>query len=97
MRGTRHGSLAICAALGLLGGCAHEGRLKPPRPEHEYVLPPGSDPRFSTYPRFPEKTLNQFEKKSDDDLNPATMPRGGGGRPGMGGAGMGGPGMGGAY
>lgn len=98
MRGVRLGGVAFIAALGLLNGCAGDGRIKPPRPEHQYVLPPGNDPRFSTYPKFPDKTLNQFEKKSDDDPNGQGMPsRGGMGRPGMGGGGMGGGGMGGSY
>ena len=66
MRRTRTGLFVLGAALLALGGCASDSHLQAKRPEHEYVLPPTDDPRFSTYPKFPEKTLNNWPKKEPD-------------------------------
>lgn len=91
MRRTRTGLLIGAMALVLLAGCANDAHLKPPKPDPEYILPPPDDPRFNTYPRFPEKTLNDFPKKASGPDMPGTPSISPPGRSRLG-AGAGGPG-----
>jgi hypothetical protein len=65
MRRTATRLIVLVAGLLPLGGCKHDDQLKPPKMPPEWVLPPANDPRFSTYPKFPEKTLNDFPKRKD--------------------------------
>lgn len=76
----------MAAALLALCGCANDSHIKPPKIEHEYVLPPPNDSRFSNPPQFPSNSLNQGPKKPSGDSSPAGAP-GGGRMPGRFGAG----------
>ena len=67
MRRTWTGLLVLGIALVVLGGCAYDEHLKPSKIDHEYVLPPRDDSRFSSFPQFPDKTLNNWQKKSTPD------------------------------
>ncbi len=90
MRRTRTGQMVLAAALFYLSGCLGTAHLKPPKPDPEFRLPPQDDPRFSEYPKFPEKTLNNFPKKPqapDEFGSPGATsgrPRFGAGGPGGG-------------
>ena len=83
-------TLAVLGAAMLLHlGCKHDEALKPQKQDPVYNLPP-NDPRYSSYPKYPENTLNQFPNRSApgaDDLGGGQTP----GKFGMGG--MGGPGQ----
>jgi hypothetical protein len=72
------------AVLLSLSGCANEKTIRPPVIEQEYVLPP-NDPRYSRFPQYPEKTLNNWPKK--DTANDMNGPPAGFSRPGRMGAG----------
>jgi hypothetical protein len=82
---TGTGLVVLGAALLVLYGCKHDDNLKPPKQDPQYNLPP-NDPRFSTYPKFPDNTLNKWPKReppgADDPAAPKGPPRFGGGGPG---------------
>jgi hypothetical protein len=73
----RTGLLVLGAAhLALFVGCKHDTTLKPPKEDAVYRLPP-DDPRYSTYVKYPDGTLNQFPKRDQsfvDDPNAAHQP-----------------------
>jgi hypothetical protein len=80
--------VVLGAALLVLFGCKHDNNLKPPKQDPQYVLPP-NDPRYSTYPKFPDSTLNKWPKRdpaAEDPSSDAAKNR----RPNMGMTGMGG-------
>ncbi len=84
MRPMQAGLYVIGAVLLALSGCANDNQLKPPVLEHQYVLPPTDDPRFSSYPSYPEKTLNAWPKKdpnADMGTPPPSFSRSGRGGP----------------
>lgn len=83
----------LLAALAAFAGCwTTDQPIKPPPRPEEFLLPPAHDARFSSYPTYPEKTLNQgLLKKDRDPSDPPSVYRGPS-KPGMPGAGaMGGP------
>jgi hypothetical protein len=83
---TRIGALVLMiVVLVLFWGCKHDDALKPPKEVAEYRLPP-NDPRFSEYPRFPDKEMNKFPKRdqsAEDPMNrmPSRFGMGGPGGP----------------
>jgi hypothetical protein len=85
------GLIGLVAGLLLLAGCKHDNTLKPPPEDPVYRLPP-NDPRYSSYPKFPEDTLNKFPKRvaiDPDDPTPVKgPPRFGGSGPGASGPGF---------
>jgi hypothetical protein len=87
---TGTGLVVLGAALLVFLGCKHDETLKPPKQDPVYNLPP-NDQRYSSYPKFPDNTLNQFPKRYDPEGPDAGSPASKGGRPSMGG--MGGAGM----
>jgi hypothetical protein len=82
---TRLGVLSA-ALLILFLGCKHDDNLKPPKQDPQYNLPP-DDSRYSSYPKFPDSTLNQFPKRDPsaaDDPSAKSPSRFGMGGPGSG-------------
>jgi hypothetical protein len=81
----RTGLLVLGAAhLALFVGCKHDTTLKPPKEDAVYRLPP-DDPRYASYVKYPDGTLNQFPKRDQSLLDTPATAMGPGGR----GAGMG--------
>jgi hypothetical protein len=78
--GTGLGALAAALLL-LFSGCKHDNNLKPPKEDPVYRLPP-DDPRYSQYPKYPDKTLNDFPKRDQMPGEDGPSP-GGGSRLGM--------------
>ncbi len=73
MARSRTGLLLLGAAgLALFVGCKHDNNIKPPKEEAVYRLPP-DDPRYSTYVKFPEGTLNQFPKRDQSLVDDPAM------------------------
>jgi hypothetical protein len=64
---TRLGVLAA-ALLILFLGCKHDTTLKPPKEDPVYRLPP-DEARYSSPPKFPDNTLNQFPKRDPSALD----------------------------
>ena len=58
-----NGLVVLGAALLVFVGCQHDKNLKPPKQDPQYNLPP-NDPRYSSYPKFPDNTLNQFPNRA---------------------------------
>jgi hypothetical protein len=69
---TRTGLLVLAAVqLALFVGCKNDTTLKPPKEDAAFRLPP-DDPRYSTYVKYPDGTLNQFPKR-DQTLTDSPM------------------------
>jgi hypothetical protein len=86
---TRTGLLVVGAAqLALFLGCKNDTTLKPPKEDAVYRLPP-DDPRYSSYVKYPDGTLNQFPKRDQSLLDNPTAGKTPGSRMGMTGAGPG--------
>jgi hypothetical protein len=87
MSRTRSGLGVLGAAvLILFAGCNHDKNLKPPKEDPVYRLPP-DDPRYSSYPKYPDSTLNKFPKRDmpgQDDPSASPASRFGMGTPGAG-------------
>jgi hypothetical protein len=86
--------VVLGAALLILFGCKHDDNLKPPKQDPQFGLPP-NDPRYSSYPKFPDSTLNKWPKKDAPTLDdptaaPAALEKNR--KPSMSMGGMGGPG-----
>ena len=92
MRRTWASIEALAALLGLFAGCysTDRPRIKPPKLEEVYALPPADDPKYDNPLKYPDGTLNQDSIKRARDAKAMPQPGMGGGGP-MGG-GMGGPG-----
>ncbi len=85
---TRTGLLVLGAAqLALFFGCKHDDTLKPPKEDPAYNLPPDYS-RYSSYPKFPDGTLNQFPQRDQSLTNDSTASHTPGSRMGMGGPGQ---------
>jgi hypothetical protein len=85
---TRTGLLVLGAAhLALFFGCKHDTTLKPPKEDPVYRLPP-DDTRYSSYPKYPDGTLNQFPKRDESALTDPASTRTPGSRMGMTGPGQ---------
>jgi hypothetical protein len=89
--------LSITVLVSLLAGCEPNIRqkLRPPKQDEAYNLPPANDPRWDKPIEYPKGTLNQDAVKQTKDMKDAQQaPPGsmGGpaGRMGMGGGGGGG-------
>jgi hypothetical protein len=90
MGGSRTGLLLLGAALlALFVGCKHDNTLKPPKEDAVYRLPPDGDTRYTSLPKYPDGTLNQFPKRDDSFTNdPSTAHQPGGRMMGMNGPGQ---------
>jgi hypothetical protein len=75
--------LLTALIVGFAGCWTTEQQIKPPPRPEDFSLPPLDDARFSSYPSYPQKTLNQglLKKDSDPDQPPSGFGRGMG-RPG---------------
>jgi hypothetical protein len=72
---SRTGLVVLGAAqLALFFGCKHDTTLKPPKEDAVYRLPP-DDPRYSTYIKYPDGTLNQFPKRDQTLVDDPTAGR----------------------
>lgn len=83
----------VLALLLAITGCytTKQVKVKPPKHEEAYLLPPANERRFDEPVKYPKETLNQDSTRKGLDNTGQPMPtmRGGPGGSRFGGAGMG--------